>query len=417
MAELAGADVDRPGDDLAPGVTIAATYAQDLALIASALLLARWLDGPVRAARFGFRPTPFGSALGWLVLTWVRFIAFSYVWSIALDIQEPDDLPDELGAGGSTAALVAVALLVCVMAPIAEELFFRGFVFTAFRRTLGLPVAAILTGAIFGAIHLGGTEIEFIVPLAVFGALLCLLYVWTDSLLPCIVLHALNNGLALGVAEDWGAWTPVAMLGAAALCLLITLPVVPDHGWSPHDAPAPRPRRRVSCWRCPRPPPRRTRCRRRPAAAPGARAAQARAHAHGGQGAQGGPPRLRAPGRLFKVRGTMTPLVAAPRQRVRLHLFRDGKPLRKVRATVHRDGTFVAKLKGGRAGRLSVRVFHEGSASWPRSGARRWPWACCAPRCRRAAPDRWSGCSRRACTSCATPCRATTATTTRRAAR
>ena len=123
------------------------------------------------------------------------------------------------------AALVAVALLVCVMAPIAEELFFRGFVFTAFRRSLGLPVAAVLTGAIFGAIHLGGTEIEFIVPLAVFGVLLCLLYVWTDSLLPCIVLHALNNALALGVAEDWGAWTPLAMVAAAAVCLSISLPV------------------------------------------------------------------------------------------------------------------------------------------------------------------------------------------------
>ena len=32
----------------------------------------------------------------------------------------------------------------------------------------------------------------------VFGFFLCLLYVWTDSLLPCIVLHALNNALALG---------------------------------------------------------------------------------------------------------------------------------------------------------------------------------------------------------------------------
>jgi len=225
VAEVLGLDVDRPGDDVAPGVTIAGTYVQDLALIASALLLARWLDPPVRLRQFGLRPTPFGSALGWLVLAWVIFIVFSYAWTIALDIQETDDLPTELGADGSTAALVAIALLVCVMAPIAEELFFRGFVFTSFRRTLGMPVAAILTGAIFGAIHLGGTEIEFIVPLAVFGALLCLLYVWTDSLLPCIVLHALNNGLALGVAEDWGAWTPVAMLGAAAVCLLITLPV------------------------------------------------------------------------------------------------------------------------------------------------------------------------------------------------
>jgi membrane protease YdiL (CAAX protease family) len=225
LADVVGIDVDRPGDDLAPGVTIAGTYVQDLALIVSAFLLARWLDPPVRPRQFGFRRTPFGSALGWLVLAWVIFIVFSYAWTIALDISEQDDLPNELGADGSTAALVAIALLVCVMAPIAEETFFRGFVFTSFRRSLGLPVAAILTGAIFGAIHLGGTEIEFIVPLAVFGALLCLLYVWTDSLLPCIVLHALNNGLALGVAEDWGAWTPVAMLGAAAICLLITLPV------------------------------------------------------------------------------------------------------------------------------------------------------------------------------------------------
>ena len=223
-AELAGVTVDR-GDDLAPGVTIAGTYVQDLALVAAAFLLARWLDPPARARQFGLRPTAPGSALGWLVLVWLGFIVFSFIWSVALDIQESDDLPQELGVDGSTLALVAVAVLVCVMAPIAEEIFFRGFVFTSFRRTLGLPVAAILTGVIFGAIHLGGTEIEFIVPLAVFGALLCLLYVWTDSLLPCIVLHALNNALALGVAEDWGAWTPLAMVAAAAVCLSITLPV------------------------------------------------------------------------------------------------------------------------------------------------------------------------------------------------
>jgi membrane protease YdiL (CAAX protease family) len=224
VAELAGADVGSGGDP-APGVTIAGTYAQDLALIASALLLARWLDPPVRARQFGLRTTPVWSAIGWILLVWFVFIVLSYAWSVALDIQEQDDLPAELGAHSSTLALVAVAVLVCVMAPIAEELFFRGFVFTAFRGVLGLPVAAILTGVIFGAIHLGGTDIEFIVPLAVFGALLCLLYARTGSLLPCIVLHALNNGLALGVAEDWGAWTPVAMLAAAAVCLIITLPV------------------------------------------------------------------------------------------------------------------------------------------------------------------------------------------------
>ena len=84
--------------------------------------------------------------------------------------------------------------------------------------------AAVLTGIIFGAIHLGGTDIEFIVPLMVFGFFLCLLYVWTDSLLPCIVLHALNNALALGVSEGWGAATLAAMAAAAVAVVLITLP-------------------------------------------------------------------------------------------------------------------------------------------------------------------------------------------------
>ena len=98
-----------------------------------------------------------------------------------------------------------------MLAPIAEELFFRGFCFTALRGTLGMLPAAVLTGIIFGAIQLGGTDIEFIVPLMVFGFFLCLLYVWTGSLLPCIVLHALNNALALGVSEDWGAATALVM--------------------------------------------------------------------------------------------------------------------------------------------------------------------------------------------------------------
>src|SRR5829696_6381805 len=105
VAELAGADVGS-GDDTAPGVTIGGTYVQDLALIASAFLLARWLDPPVRARQFGLRPTAVGPAFGWLLLAWVGFILFSYVWSVALDIQENDELPAELGADSSTLALV-----------------------------------------------------------------------------------------------------------------------------------------------------------------------------------------------------------------------------------------------------------------------------------------------------------------------
>lgn len=219
--DLAGVDTS---DDTPPGITIGGTYLQDLALIGAAVVLARALDPPATPRKFGLRLPALGPAVGWTLLTWVGFIAFSAVWSAALGITESDDLPTDLGVDGSTAALIAVAILVCVLAPIAEELFFRAFCFTALRRVVGMLPAAVLTGMIFGAIHLGGTEIEFIVPLMVFGVFLCLLYVWTDSLIPPIVLHALNNSLALGVSQDWGAATVAAMVAASAAVFLITLP-------------------------------------------------------------------------------------------------------------------------------------------------------------------------------------------------
>ncbi|HZH24010.1 MAG TPA: CPBP family intramembrane glutamic endopeptidase [Solirubrobacteraceae bacterium] len=221
VIELAGVDT---ADDTPPAVAIGGTYVQDLGLIGTALLLARVLDAPLTPAKFGLRLTRLRPAIGWTLLSWFIFFAFATVWGIALDITENDDLPEEFGVDGSTVALIAVAILVCVLAPIAEELFFRGFCFTALRRALGMLPAAILTGIIFGAIHLGSSEIEFIVPLMVFGFSLCLLYVWTDSLLPCIVLHALNNGLAFGVMQGWGAATVPAMAAAAVLSALIVLP-------------------------------------------------------------------------------------------------------------------------------------------------------------------------------------------------
>lgn len=215
-AGLAGYDVD--ASDPPPGVTIGGTVIQDLALILAAVVFARITTASrPTAAQFGLRGVAWRPALGWTLAIWLAFILFSALWAAALNITENDDLPAELGADDSTLALVAVTLLVTIVAPITEEFFFRGFCFTALRRWLGLWGGAALTGAIFGAIHLGGSEPEFIVPLAIFGLGLCLLYAKTGSLLPCLVLHSLNNSLALGVSQEWTWEIPLLMLAAAAV--------------------------------------------------------------------------------------------------------------------------------------------------------------------------------------------------------
>jgi CAAX protease family protein len=208
-----------------PGVNIAATYVQDAGLIVCAVLFA-FLTRKPTPSQFGLRPTRFWPAVGWLALAWLAFFIFSGFWSVlmhALGVKLNDDLPQQLGADKSVAALTAVAVLVCVVAPIAEEFFFRGFFFTALRSSLGLWPSALITGLVFGLIHF---KLEFLAPLAVLGVALCLLYAKTGSLLPCIALHALNNSLAFGVTQGWTWQIPVVMVGSLTLIAVILTPIV-----------------------------------------------------------------------------------------------------------------------------------------------------------------------------------------------
>lgn len=198
-------------EDPPPSVTIVGTFVQDIALILSAVLVAR-MAGAARPWHFGLRrPIGIGRSIGWVAAAYVAFIALSAAWVALLGIDQRDELPEELGADESTAALLAVAVLVAIAAPVAEEFFFRGFFFTALRGWRGMWPAAIITGVVFGAIHLGSSPVGFIVPLAFFGFVLCVLYARTGSLYPCIVLHAINNSIALGVSQDWTWEIPVLL--------------------------------------------------------------------------------------------------------------------------------------------------------------------------------------------------------------
>jgi membrane protease YdiL (CAAX protease family) len=220
VASAAGSDPNHPPG----GVEIAATVVQDLSLIASAIFFARITARP-RPWQFGLRSTRVGRAVGWVLLGWLAFVVFSAIWVAALNIHQRDDLPKELGAGNGPLALVAVGILVAVIAPIAEEFFFRGYFFTALRSWKGVWPAAIITGVVFGAIHAGSAPIGYLVPLAAFGIVLCLIYWRTNSLYPCMSLHALNNSLAFGVSQHWSWQIPLVMLGANLAIGAIVLPL------------------------------------------------------------------------------------------------------------------------------------------------------------------------------------------------
>jgi membrane protease YdiL (CAAX protease family) len=232
VAAVAGADFSNP----TPAVNITATMAQDVCLVIAAVLFAG-LAGRPRPADFGLRPTHLWRALGWMAAAFVAFYLFTSVW-VAIVGGNPNDekLPKELGADESTVALLAVAFLVSVVAPVAEEFFFRGFFYGALRNWRGMWPAAIITGLVFGGIHAGSADAEFLPPLAFFGFALCLLRERTGSLYPCIVLHCANNSLAFGVSQNWGWEIPVLFLVALALITLAAMVV--RARWEATPAPA-----------------------------------------------------------------------------------------------------------------------------------------------------------------------------------
>ena len=80
------------------------------------------------------------------------------------------------------------------LAPVAEELFFRGFLYTALRQRLGIAAAVTISSLVFAVGHidaLGVVAASFIM-----GIALALAYEYTRSLWVAIAIHAFNNSLA-----------------------------------------------------------------------------------------------------------------------------------------------------------------------------------------------------------------------------
>ncbi len=211
--------------DPSPGVNLVITVFQDLIFIGAAIGMA-FLIGRPTAGDFGLvRPPRTGRALRLLLAVWGGFFVFGAAWVSALNLHEKQELPERLGADGSTLNVLAVIVLITVLAPLAEEILFRGYIFGSLRNLRGIWPAAIMTGVLFGAVHAGSAPVGFLVPLGVFGFGLCLLREFGGSLYPCIALHALNNSIALGSTLHYDWQIPAMMIGSviAALALAALL--------------------------------------------------------------------------------------------------------------------------------------------------------------------------------------------------
>ncbi len=134
----------------------------------------------------GFRP----SAIGWIFAAIGAYLVFAAAYVAIFGEPEQEDIAEGFGA------LPVQVLLIVFAASISEELCFRGMLFGGLRERWPMLAAAALSGLVFGALH-ALTGLTAVPPLIFFGFVLALLYEKTGSILPPIILHMLNNSVAL----------------------------------------------------------------------------------------------------------------------------------------------------------------------------------------------------------------------------
>ena len=88
-------------------------------------------------------------------------------------------------------------LVGAILAPLVEEIFFRGFLFQGFRARYGWVPGLLLSSAIFGIAHLDPVAL---IPTFILGCLLAYLYQRSNSIWPSVSVHILVNSLGLCTA-------------------------------------------------------------------------------------------------------------------------------------------------------------------------------------------------------------------------
>ena len=98
-----------------------------------------------------------------------------------------------------TPALVAFVLYGVVVAPIAEELIFRGFLFNLGLRYGNFWVGAIFSSLLFGAAH---GDLELFLPLSLVGFVLATVYYRSKNLVASMLTHASFNAIAFAALSN-----------------------------------------------------------------------------------------------------------------------------------------------------------------------------------------------------------------------
>lgn len=197
------------GEAGAPGPLVIAGGA--LAQALGAVLVGVWATSPRRGrggrglvAEVGLalRPAdlPVGLLTAVLAVPLLGLVVSLLAGAGLVRLDDVDNTTVLFAGAGDGAGFLLVAAVVALLAPLWEEVLFRGLLLRALHRRLGAVGAVLLSSAAFGALHVQpGRGIALVLVTGTLGVVLAVLTLRAGRLGPALAAHAAFNGLTVAL--------------------------------------------------------------------------------------------------------------------------------------------------------------------------------------------------------------------------
>lgn len=204
-AAIQPADAGRAAGGLTAG-SLVASMAFNLIVCAGLLVFLQQVRGLNPAELFGLqhvdgrrlvRVVAVFAVMSLIIVNVVSGLTVTWLQDVWPDL-EPQDTVKAFQESDGFMFRFLVVLAAVVVAPLAEEVLFRGFVYGVLKRYTDAPFAALSSSLMFAIIHL---HVGSLLPLWVLALLFCLAYEVSGCLLAPMLLHMIFNGTSIALMQ------------------------------------------------------------------------------------------------------------------------------------------------------------------------------------------------------------------------
>jgi len=167
-----------------------------LAFVTWRVKITEWLG-----LRWRMWPLAFPIAIGTVLTMWCIMAALAYSgWNTwlekSLGIESMQEAVKVFQEVKDPVVIALMAVTAALVAPLAEEVVFRGYLYPAAKRFCGPAAGIIFSSLVFAAAH---GHVVALLPLFILAVFLCLLYELTGSIWACMSVHFLFNAATVGI--------------------------------------------------------------------------------------------------------------------------------------------------------------------------------------------------------------------------